>query len=464
MNDDDQREAWTAQQRADLQTWAAITATTVDAATATVAIDQRRALHRSKFAWLAAASACALGLAFVAGRISSSSSSLQTDVLPLNGATTVVEARRSITLGSRGIAVANAGAELSWSIDGSQQTQVNQRRGSVFYRVEHGGPFVVHTIAGDISVTGTCFNVEISMKETQQKIASGAIGAVLAAAVVVTVYEGGVVVAHGRERTTVSAGETISLSAPNAAISSGSVATASVPTTNVAAASVPANGAASTMDVASMSEQQLVGHIAILEKQLAAATALMKPKPEDYKGIHPNAETLQAWAKQCRFRVDSPSFDDLETPVEQANSRISAVDLPAYNAALVDVHKNWLSALRAAFVEVTGDQARSLTLTPMAMMREIGDKSGDDESIIRARIANERGGNVAAPTPGAAMTAMERYVRTLAALGDDTEAALGKRLGPQRAKQIRGDGWWNNMIDFVGCPQDASESFHGVRP
>ncbi|HWM85099.1 MAG TPA: FecR domain-containing protein, partial [Kofleriaceae bacterium] len=106
--------------------------------------------------------------------------------------------RRSIQLGQRGVAVAEAGALLSWEIEGGA-ARVAQRAGDVFYRVERGGRFEVETPHGTVRVTGTCFRVELNaMKTPWQAVAGAAIGA----AVVVTVYEGSVLFAgsDGEER------------------------------------------------------------------------------------------------------------------------------------------------------------------------------------------------------------------------------------------------------------------------
>ena len=72
-----------------------------------------------------------------------------------------VAERSTLELGRRAIAVAESGAALSWSIASDGAAHVDQRAGDVFYRVEKGGPFVVSTTAGDVTVLGTCFRVEV---------------------------------------------------------------------------------------------------------------------------------------------------------------------------------------------------------------------------------------------------------------------------------------------------------------
>ncbi len=64
----------------------------------------------------------------------------------------------------------------------------------------NSGPFVVHTPAGVVRVTGTCFRVEVSDMKliNRQNLSGAAVGAALGAAVVVTVYEGRVLLARDK--------------------------------------------------------------------------------------------------------------------------------------------------------------------------------------------------------------------------------------------------------------------------
>src|SRR5262245_35490491 len=56
-------------------------------------------------------------------------------------------ARETVRIGDRAVAVAEAGATLSWRIGKDGATRVEQPAGDIFYRVERGGPFVVATPA-----------------------------------------------------------------------------------------------------------------------------------------------------------------------------------------------------------------------------------------------------------------------------------------------------------------------------
>lgn len=111
--------------------------------------------------------------------------------------TGAVDARDLTTaaLVDRATAVADPGARIRWAMV-DDLLEVQQTRGRVFYRVDEG-PLSVRTPAGDVSVTGTCFSVEVSNMSPTVKAA--ALGALVGVAATVVVYEGAVRVssAHG---------------------------------------------------------------------------------------------------------------------------------------------------------------------------------------------------------------------------------------------------------------------------
>jgi ferric-dicitrate binding protein FerR (iron transport regulator) len=122
----------------------------------------------------------------------------------------VAAEREEVHLGARGIAVLERGAHVAWSGD-----EVTQSGGDVFYRVERGGTFRVHTPSGDVQVLGTCFRVRVENEENGEEAVNlrdvkvGAIGAALGAAAFVSAYEGKVALSqpsHGAS-VTLTAGE-----------------------------------------------------------------------------------------------------------------------------------------------------------------------------------------------------------------------------------------------------------------
>jgi ferric-dicitrate binding protein FerR (iron transport regulator) len=112
--------------------------------------------------------------------------------------------RTEVAIGKRGVAVLEPGASVRWSGD-----EVTQSRGDVFYRVERGARFRVHTPAGDVEVKGTCFTVKVREESDMHKrdVKSGFVGAALTGLAFVAVYEGKVAVSHAAERVDLIAGQ-----------------------------------------------------------------------------------------------------------------------------------------------------------------------------------------------------------------------------------------------------------------
>jgi hypothetical protein len=382
----------------------------------------------------------------------------QPNVPPSADAITV-SARTAVRVGTRGVAVAEPGAQLAWKQSSSGAADVTQNAGNVFYRVERGGAFVVHTPAGNVEVTGTCFRVEVMMKPNKNMIVSGAVGAAVAAAVVVTVYEGGVVIAHGQARQAVAAGDSTTILVDNSTnggplVASGSTAAGAANNGATVAPSVADNDPLPTTVPelqAKLKAQR--DELAALNQQIAqlkTGGAAPAKVPDGYP--HPSAETLKAWAAECHTKFDHPGLLMATPPaLTKGNDTVGDGEVAAVNEAVRDVHAKWIALVRDAYIEVTGDTVGAKTLSPSAMMSEIEDKGAAGElDALRARIANERAGLAEPPPPGTKMTALEREYRAYASLGDDTEAAIAKRLGAARARAIRGQGW-SSQAESSGC-------------
>ena len=113
--------------------------------------------------------------------------------------------REEVRVGSRALAVLEKGAHVSWDGDA-----IEQSGGDVFWRVEPGARFVVHTPAADVAVKGTCFRVKVHGEEgdmNRRDAMSGTVGAVLAATAFVGVYEGKVAVSHAGQSVELVAGQ-----------------------------------------------------------------------------------------------------------------------------------------------------------------------------------------------------------------------------------------------------------------
>ncbi len=120
---------------------------------------------------------------------------------------TVAEERTDVAIGTRAKAVLEPGAKVQWHGD-----DVVQSRGDVFYRVEPGATFRVHTPAGEVDVRGTCFAVKVRGEEMQKRdVKAGAIGAAISTLAFVAVYEGKVGVSYANDSLVLSAGESAKL-------------------------------------------------------------------------------------------------------------------------------------------------------------------------------------------------------------------------------------------------------------
>lgn len=120
--------------------------------------------------------------------------------VPLHGEA-IASDRTEISIGERARVVLEPGAMIKWNGD-----DVEQPRGDVFYRVEPGARFRVHTPAGDVEVKGTCFGVRV--RDMQKRdFKAGAIGAAATALAFIGVYEGRVAVSHAGQRVELGAGE-----------------------------------------------------------------------------------------------------------------------------------------------------------------------------------------------------------------------------------------------------------------
>lgn len=143
---------------------------------------------------------------------------------PVDEGAVIAADRTEVAVGNRARAVLEPGSRVRWSGD-----EVIQARGDVFYRVEPGARFRVHTPAGDVEVKGTCFRVSVRANQTQgdatkdeeelamrflqkRDLKVGAVGAAVGVMTFVGVYEGKVAVSRAAGRVEIGAGESATAS------------------------------------------------------------------------------------------------------------------------------------------------------------------------------------------------------------------------------------------------------------
>jgi ferric-dicitrate binding protein FerR (iron transport regulator) len=384
----------------------------------------------------------------------------------------VVTTRETLRLGHRGVAVAEAGAALAWRIGAGSAAHIEQSAGRIFYRVDPGGPFVVQTPAGRVSVTGTCFLVEVVMKPSKPSVVSAAVGAALSAVVIVTVYEGRVLLASDGGEVAIAAGESATARAGAAPALIDQPAHPAVPDaislapppTDISHADFLARDEGQRAEIARLRDR-----IAGLETPAAAAADAHRQGDDDDDDWvdDPSPETLAAWAKECRVRLDFPPVFDSE-PMQVPPNMAARFDLReeervVANRLFAGFHERFQEEVRALYVEATGDVDGAATLSLQAMSGEIEDKSAPGEAVrVRQRLARERAGLAPAPTSLVKTSPYERYFRLLAALGDDFEAALAAELGPARARELRAvNGGWGMRMSMAGCPESDEAGADG---
>jgi hypothetical protein len=378
-------------------------------------------------------------------------------------------ARETIALGERGVAVAEAGSAIDWRVDGFGAL-VTQDAGSVFYRVERGGPFIVRTAAGEVRVQGTCFRVEVNPMDWSRKglVQMGA-GAALATTVLVTVYEGKVLLANEHGRTALAAGEQGSArsGSPPGAAQSSTEPQAGAPSPSIDRAALAAPPEGTTREELLARDRQQRGEIERLRAQLKRAEreggaeggASDRVDGSKTPFFAPSKDELAQLAKECKLKWDAPPVGVEPQTLDKksaAEAGLSDQDRAAYDRVSAEMNGRVAAQLRALYVELTGDKAGADTLTPHAIEEEIYAKSRQkDVRDAYYRLSHERAGLQPPPADVSGATPVERMQRLMSGLGDTFEQDLAQAIGPDHARALRNQhgGWGSRSISSYGCPE-----------
>ena len=225
----------------------------------------------------------------------------------------VAGTRMTVSIADRAAAAMEPGSDLAWSVR-KRRVRVDQRRGSVFYRVDRGGPFRVTTPAGDVEVTGTCFRVSMS-----------AVGKLSTLVTLVSVLEGSVKVSTGSGgQRAVHAGETVRLQHGQ-------------PPTVVA----PASGDSAQEQAKQQAEQQLreraaaaEARLRALEQQLAAHSG----RRQQAAPLPPRAALLLP--PSTRLRVHGSRLQRVSLAVPSTGPTTTAAEGAAQVAVEVEVARD----------------------------------------------------------------------------------------------------------------------------
>lgn len=386
----------------------------------------------------------------------------------------------TVALGDRGTAVAQPGSNLSWSVDSDGAARIDQSSGRVFYRVDDGERFDVVTPVGTVTVTGTCFEVDLepsSMKNSS--VRAGALGAALASALVVTVYEGGVVLANEHGSVDVDAGQAARVADTSAPIrfdpddperSAGALAmaerTSSKPGEIAGDPIAHINRQARDIERIRGEKDAQAARIRELEQQVLDLGGSVDPKtPEGKKArakacvnqsrggscpfLEPDQETLLEMAKCATVKIDSLDFvsDPEPPPPGEIAGRLGITDpeeSKRLDAAALAQYDDYNEKIRAMYLELGGSEEAADGASGNTLQSFIYDQL--DNSLlgdVQRQIAEERAGLREPPTDVASLPIEQRVVRLMADDGNDFERLVADQLGAERARELRrrSDGW-----------------------
>jgi hypothetical protein len=358
-------------------------------------------------------------------------------------------AKETIRLGTRAVVVAEAGADLRWRPGPEDGVLVEQGAGAVFYRV-NAGPFVVETPFGLVRVQGTCFRVEVSDMNSfnRPNLSGAALGAALGAAVVVSVYEGRVLLARGSDEVTLGPGESGELTASGPgrrALPEGRAAREAA-TSRVDRAAVPRFE----------ETEALRARVAEQERELAdlraGAPVAKKVTESKRRFLDASREELLARVERCELAFDTPSINGFDQKTAQSMG-LAEAEREALNEAMKEVKAQVVAELRALYVEMSGDAATADRLSPASMESEIFARAPEgSRGQARQQLAREKAGLSAPPADLAKTPVAERTMRLMSGIGDRFEQKVAERLGPERARALRAkeDGWRGKTVSN-GC-------------
>ncbi len=406
---------------------------------------------RARSRWRGAAVAAAVMVAIAAVVV------VKVDTSAGHGEAIAADRRMEIAVGSRAKAVLEPDAHVAWDGD-----LVTQESGDVFYRVEPGARFRVHTPAGDVDVKGTCFTVKVrggglkqdgSTDMQKRDMKSGVVGAALSAIAFVAVYEGKVAVSHASEHVDLAAGESAQLGPGGATKNTSAELGKKAFDENVAAQeSDPlsiANGNLVSqvqeykqrLDALAAQKADVEKKLDSTEKKLASATDGGPPRNRSEYEL--SADEWADLAKRGKIKYRTPCMkpDKWNTPVD----KLTSLGLSPEDGATLK------GAYGRSYDRVWG-MVRPLCLQALGTSEAIVDKIGvnqcihlvydlaaqadqDGTSEAHIQVAEIRAGSRQAPPPDKQVPTM-RMMLALTGEQSTFEADLAKSFGPEEAHRI----------------------------
>lgn len=384
----------------------------------------------------------------------------------------LAQERASVELGAFGVLVAEPGAELRWSESADAGLVVEQSSGRALYRVAPGAQFEVATPAGVARVAGTVFEVEIEMNK---KTLTG-VSAALAAAAVVTVYEGRVVFANDQGSVDVDAGQSVraEVSRPPGEPSD-------------RMANEETERELSVLRAQSARQQREI------ERLRAGAAEARRPSRDPPSEASGEALEGVALVRACavgsgagigsclelpKFETDEAALQEMarcgtvvwdQAPPYDAETfepspdfvrsyGLSPEDAEAIAAANASFDRDMTEQLAKIYAELTGEESPAGSMGRAALFSAVrakikADVVDNDDSQRRYRaIARERAG-LSDPPERASMEPSEWFQRLTVDEGELYMEAVAEQLGSERAKALRRKkkGWPSSGFAAGDC-------------
>jgi hypothetical protein len=377
----------------------------------------------------------------------------------------IAKDRTEVSIGSRARAVLEPGAQVKWDGD-----DVVQAHGDVFYRVEPGARFRVHTPAGDVEVKGTCFAVKIrgeapgtgsieARDMDKRDVKSGVIGATLTALAFVAVYEGKVAVSHASERVDLGAGEAAQVGGDGVS-KSGTLGEGE----KKFDAKVAANGAPDA-PLAPLAEanENLVAQVSEYRSRLEAIAAQKRELEQKLKKSEEKlASTSDGSAPRTRAEYDLNQDDWAELAKKgQVKYRVPCLQASGWEFSPSKLNEMGLAphdgaTLKDAYQrshDRVWKELRPMCAAALGTSLDVIDKIGadscphliydaasrvDKEAAAEAhtQVAEIRAGQRAEPGPNDKVNPVMKMFLVLTSANKNFEADLAKSFGPEEAHRL----------------------------
>ncbi len=371
----------------------------------------------------------------------------------------IAKDRIEVAVGGRAKAVLEPGATIKWDGD-----DVVQAHGDIFYRVEPGARFRVHTPAGDVEVKGTCFAIKVrgegqSAEVDMQKrdVKSGAIGAALSALAFVAVYEGKVAVSHASEHADLSAGESAQVGAAGVAKS------ASLGDGQKAFDAKVAEGDLAAGSSTAAANQNLVAQVSEYRARLEAIAAQKSELEQKLKkteeklastadGAAPRNRgeydlTQEDWAElakngMLKFRLPCLRADGWSFPADRLNKLgLAPQDAQPIKEAYEKSYQRIWKEMRPMCMQALGASPEIIDkIGPDSCMHLVYDLASKEDQAATAeahtQAAEVRAGLRPEPGPNDKQHVVLRMMLLLTGANKSFEGDLAKTFGPEEAHRL----------------------------